>query len=225
MEISAVDIWKRYSGSITINASTLTSQQNFDSTKAPLIVDRLSLEKSFGCYRLDSQSLLIEYNRSNLISISYSIHNLTIYDAQEHITLSETHLPSSQQDWAKTKYFNANVYRLKRKSSSYKVKFLLLSSQSDDLDIVTKFCVDFYPVYSPLSCSIKSTNPMNHHLTIHVDLYNFEKQIHTLKANNVFYRTSRSHTVRQNLYDITKVKRSQDDRTFNICCVPFSVLI
>lgn len=206
MDISAVDSWKRYSGSITINASTLSSRENVESTKASVIFDRFSMEKSLGCYRLDSQSLLVEYNRSHLISVGYSIENFTIYDYQDHIALTETFLPSTLNEWSKTKYFNANVFRLKRKSSSFKVKFEIFSSQSDHWESLTKFCEDFYPLYSPLTCSIKSTNPMNHHLTIHVQLYHFDKQIHTLKANYVFYRTSRSHSVRQNLYDIPKVK-------------------
>ena len=207
MDIAAVDTWKRYSGSLTINASTLSSHETVASTKAPFIVDRYELEKAFGCYRLDAQALLVEYNRSHLISAAFSLHNLTIYDSQDHVALSEAFLSSStQHDWAKTKYFNANVFHSKRKSSSFKVKFQLLASQSEHSESVPKFCDDFYPNYSPLSCSIKSTNPMNHHLTIHVQLYHFDKQIHTLKANYVFYRTSRLHSVRQNLYDIPKVK-------------------
>jgi hypothetical protein len=153
------------------------------------------------CYRLDNQLLLIEFNRSQFLSSNY-IYNITIYDYEDHIVHTDN---SEPQDFFSEKILNSFIYHLKRQSLTYKIKVLLSTNPSEHIEAITKYCDDFYPIYSPLSCAIKSTGPNNHHLMIQMQLYNNEKQIYSLKPNNVFYRTSRTHFIKKNIYDIHKV--------------------
>lgn len=204
IDISAVDIWKRYSGSITINSTTLGINSN-ELKKSYQLFDRHLFDQSITCYRLDNQLLLIEFNRSQLLLTNY-IYNLTIYDYHDHIVLTDNYYNSEQQEFFSNQILNSYIYNLKRKSLTYKIKLIFSTNQFEYIEIITKYCDDFYPNYSPLTCSIKSTTPNNHHLTIHMQLYNQDKQIYSLKPTNVFYRTNRAHFVKKNIYDIHKVK-------------------
>lgn len=201
IDISAVDAWKRYSGSITINGTTASSNSN--ELKNPHhFVDRNLIDQSVACYRLDNQLLLIEFNNSQLLSVQ-RIYNITIYDYQDHIAYTDNHY--NQQYYLTTKTLNSFLYRVKRKSLTYKIKFIFSTNQLEYVETIVKYCDDFYPVYSPLTCSIKSTGVNNNHLMIHMQLYNNDKQIISLKPFNVFYRTSRTHFIKKNIYDIQKV--------------------
>jgi hypothetical protein len=148
--------------------------------------------------------LLVEFNRSQLLSTNY-IYNLTIYDYQDHVVLTDDHYNLEQQEFLSNQIFNSFIYRLKRKSLAFKIKFLFSTNQMEYIDTIIKYCDDFYPNYSPLTCSIKSTAPNNHHLMIHMQLYNNDKPIYSLKPTNVFYRTSRTNFIKKNIYDIHKV--------------------
>ena len=203
IDISAVDIWKRYSGSVTINSTTLSSNSN-DFKKPYQLMDRDLIEQSVACYRLDHQMLLVEFNRSQLIS-SNQIYNITIYDYQDHVAFTDNHYDNQRQEFTATEPLNAFIYRLKRKSLTFKIKFIFSTSQFEYIETIVKYCDDFYPIYAPLTCSIKSSGVNNHHLMIHMQLYNRDKQIYSLKPNNVFYRTSRTHFIKKNIYDIHKV--------------------
>ncbi|CAF1307408.1 unnamed protein product [Adineta steineri] len=198
IDISAVDVWKRYSGSITINSTTLSMNSN--ENKNYQFIDRHIIEQSVICYRLDTQLLLVEFNRSQLLSSNY-IYNITIYDYQDHVALTDNHY---EQEFSSMKSLTSFIYRLKRKSLTFKIKFIFSTNQMEYVETIVKYCDDFHPMYSPLTCSIKSTGPNNHHLMIHMQLYNSEKQIYSLKPNNVFYRTSRTHFIKKNIYDIHK---------------------
>jgi len=48
---------------------------------------------------------------------------------------------------------------------------------------------------------------------IYMQLYNNnnEKQIYSLKPTNVFYRTSRTHFIKKNIYDIHKVNFNREN--------------
>jgi len=162
------------------------------------------MDQSVTCYRLDNQLLLIEFNRSELLSSNY-IYNLTIYDYQDHILLTDNHYNSEQQEFSSNQILNSFIYHLKRKSLIFKIKFIFSTNQFEYIETILKYCDDFYPNYSPLTCSIKSNGINNHHLMIHMQLYNTEKQIYSLKPINVFYRTSRTHFIKKNIYDIHKV--------------------
>ena len=199
-----MDVWKRYGGSLTINGSTVSSSST-ELKKAPQVIDRHLLEQSIACYRLDYQTLLVELNRTPVSSTPpHPIYNLTIYDHQDH--LASTDSPSSSHEISKHKHLNSYIYRLSRRSVSFKVKFLFSSPHSDSVEAVVKYCDDFHPTYSPLTCSIKSSAPNNHHLMINVHSYHIEKPIHSLKANNVFYRISRTHLIKKNIYEIPQVR-------------------
>ncbi|CAF1566471.1 unnamed protein product, partial [Rotaria sordida] len=88
-----------------------------------------------------------------------------------------------------------------------KIKFIFSTTQYEYIETIIKYCDDFYPIYSPLTCSIKSTGSNNHRLMIHMQINNNnnnDKQINSLKPNNVFYKTSRTHFIKKNIYDIQK---------------------
>ncbi len=199
IDLSAVDIWKRYSVSITVNSTTLSSNSN-ELKKSYQLFDRHLLDQSVTCYRLDNQLLLIEFNRSQILTSNY-IHNLTIYDYQDHVILTDNH----SEGLSSNQIFNSFIYRLKRKSLTFKIKYLFSINQFESNEIIIKYCDDFYPNYTPLTCSIKSTGINNHHLMIYMQLFNNDKQIYSLKPTNVFYRTSRTHFIKKNIYDIHKV--------------------
>ena len=97
------------------------------------------------------------------------------------------------------------MYRLKHKSLSFKIKFIFSTNQLEYIETIIKYCDDFYPIYSPLTCSIKSIGPDNYHLMIHMRLYNSDKQINSFKPANVFYRTSRTHSIKKNIHNVHKV--------------------
>lgn len=203
IDISAVDVWKRYSGSVTINSTTLSSNSN-ELPKSYQLIDRHLIEQSVTCYRLDNQMLLVEFNRSQLLA-SHRIYNITVYDYQDHMALTENHYDSRQEEFNSERELSAFIYRLKRRSLTFKIKFTFSTTQFEYIETIVKYCDDFYPIYAPLTCSIKSSGPNNHHLMIHMQLYNPDKQIHSLKPNNVYYRTSRTHYIKKNIYDIHKV--------------------
>lgn len=219
IDISAVDVWKRYSGSITINGTTLATN-SFDFEKSFQPLDRHLVDQSLTCYRLDNQLLLIEFNNSQLVSLN-RIYNITIYDYQDHIVLSDNHY--NQQQYLSNKMFNSFVYRLKRKSLTFKIKMIFSTEQLEYVEAIIKYCDDFYPIYSPLTCSIKSIGNLNH-LTIHMQLYNnnHDKQIHSLQPTNVFYRTSRTHSIKKDIYDIHKVCLLNRNTTFIITFRPLA---
>ena len=200
IDISVVDIWKRYSGSITLNSTTLSS----NSKQSSQLFDHYLIEKSVTCYRLDYQLLLIEYNRSELFHKN-SIYNLTIYDYQDHIVLTDNYYNTDEKNFQINDNFHSFIYRLKRKSLTYKIRFLFTTNQFDYIETIFKYCDDFYPIYSPLTCSIKSTSINNNHLMFNMQLNNYEKQIFSLKPTSIFYRTSRTHTIKKNIYEIHKV--------------------
>ncbi|UJR31355.1 hypothetical protein I4U23_018851 [Adineta vaga] len=202
IDISAVDIWKRYSGSVTINTTTLSSNSN-EFKKSYQLIDRHLIEQSVTCYRLDNQILLVEFNRSQFLSANY-IYNITIYDYQDHVAFTDNHYDTQKQQFTSSETLNAFIYRLKRKSLTFKIKFIFSTNQFEYIETIVKYCDDFYPIYAPLTCSIKSSGPTNYHLMIHMQLYNTDKQIYSLKPNNVFYRTSRTHFIKKNIYDIHK---------------------
>lgn len=204
IDISAVDIWKRYSGSVTINSTTLGINSN-EFKKTYQFIDHHLFEQSIICYRLDNQLLLVEYNRSQLL-LTNSIYNISIYDYHDHIVLTDNF---KIQDYLTNQLFHSYIYHLKRKSLTYKIKITFSTNQYEYIETINKYCDDFYPNYSPLSCAIKSTLPNNHHLTIHMKLYNYEKQIYSLKPTNIFYRTSRTHFIKKNIYDIHNVSFHQ----------------
>ncbi|CAF3333766.1 unnamed protein product [Rotaria socialis] len=201
IDISAVDTWKRYSGSITINGTTLSSTNSNEFKKSYQFVDHNLIDQSVSCYRLDNQLLLIEFNNSQLLSVQ-RIYNVTIYDYQDYVAYTDNHY--NQQYYLTTKTLNSFIYRLKRKSLTFKIKFIFSTNQLEYVETIVKYCDDFYPIYSPLTCSIKSTGVNNHHLMIHMQLYNNDKQINSLKPYNVFYKTSRTHFTKRNIYDIQK---------------------
>ena len=204
-----MDAWKRYGGSLTINGSTGSSALS-ELRKSSQIFDRHAIEQSIACYRLDSQILLVEFNRTQFLSTSaHPIYNLTVYDHQDHLALTDN--PSLSHEISKHKHYNSYIYRLQRRSASYKIKFLFSIPQSNSPETVVKYCDDFHPTYSPLTCSIKSSAPNNHHLLINVHSYHIEKPIHTLKANNVFYRISRTHLIKKNIYEIPQVRFAMDE--------------
>jgi len=159
------------------------------------------MDQSVTCYRLDNQLLLIEFNRSQLLSSNY-IYNITIYDYQDHVIFTDNHY---DREISSMKILNSFIYHLKRKSLTFKIKFIFSTNQFEYIETIIKYCDEFYPIYSPLTCSIKSNGPNNHLLMIHMQLYNSDKQIHSLKPNNVFYRISRTHFIKKNIYDIHKV--------------------
>ena len=146
-----------------------------------------------------------------------SLYNLTIYDYQDHVVLTDNH----HEGITSNQIFNSFIYRLKRKSLSFKIKFLFSTTQFEFNDIIIKYCDDFYPNYTPLTCSIKSTGINNHHLMIYMQLFNNDKQIYSLKPANVFYRTSRTHFIKKNIYDIHKVGFNRLEIIIEIVC--FSV--
>ncbi|CAF3684143.1 unnamed protein product [Rotaria sordida] len=203
IDISAVDIWKRYSGSVTINSTTLPSNSN-EFQKSYQFIDRHLIDQSVTCYRLDNQLILIEFNNSQLLTIN-RIYNITIYDYQDHITYADNHF--NQEYFLSNKILYSFIYRLKRKSLTFKIKFIFSTTQYEYIETIIKYCDDFYPIYSPLTCSIKSTGSNNHRLMIHMQINNNnnnDKQINSLKPNNVFYKTSRTHFIKKNIYDIQK---------------------
>lgn len=199
-----MDIWKRYSASVTINSTTLPSNAN-DLKKSSLFFDRHLLEQSVHCYRLENQLLLVEFNRSQILP-SNSIYNLTIFDHQDHVIMTDHHY----EDFSSNENFHSFIYRLKRRSLTYKIQYFFAINRYQSSETLTKYCDDFYPHYTPLTCSIKSSGIHDHHLMIYMQFYNNDKQISSLKPRSVFYRTSRTHLIKKNIYDINKVNHSID---------------
>lgn len=169
------------------------------------LFDRNSVERLVNCYRLDYQLLLVELNRSKNIPSTYKMFNLTVFDYQDQLLLSES--STYLDDSLRNQHFQSFIYRLKRRSPSFKIKYSLQFDETDQVETLSKHCDDFYPIYSPLTCSIKSSGLNNHHLSLQMPIYRKEKHIQTLKPNFVYYRTNRLHTIKKNIFDIPKVRR------------------
>ncbi|CAF5210285.1 unnamed protein product, partial [Rotaria magnacalcarata] len=136
IDISVVDTWKRYSGSITINGTTLSSTNSNEFKKSYQFVDHNLIDQSVSCYRLDSQLLLIEFNNSQLLSIQ-RIYNVTIFDYQDHVAYTDNHY--NQQYYLTTKTLNSFIYRLKRKSLTFKIKFIFSTNQLEYVETIVKY--------------------------------------------------------------------------------------
>ena len=210
IDISAVDIWKRYSSSKTINSTTLSTNIN-EMKKSSQSLDRYFLQKTLSCYRLDHQLLLIEYNRSDLFS-TYFLYNLTVYDYQDHIVSTDNYYNSDEKTYLTNEQFHSFLYRFKRKSYTYKIQILFFNEQINSFEYLTKYCDDFYPTYSPLTCSIKSKSTKENHLILNMQLSSMNKQIFSVKPTFIFYRTSRTNMIKKNLFEIHRyVSANIDD--------------
>jgi hypothetical protein len=210
IDISTVDIWKRSSKSTTITGRTLP----YNPSEAPSshkIIDSHLLDQSISCYRLNQQLLLIEFNRSKLVTLNY-IYNLTLYDNQDHLVLTDN-LYSLQQQLPIIKTLNSFIYQIKENILRFKIKLIISTNQSEYLGSISKHCKDFYPIYSPLTCTIKSIDRNMYHLTIHMQLFNNDKHLITLKPNYVFYQISQTHGIKKKIYDIHKVSSNGTDLT------------
>ncbi|CAF0998359.1 unnamed protein product [Adineta steineri] len=201
IEISAVDIWQRYGKTVIITSKTLPLNTNEKSTSHK-IIDRHLLDQSISCYRLNQQLLLIEFNRSKFLILNH-IYNLTIYDNQDNIITTDS-LYSLRQYLPLIKTLNSFIYQIKAKILKFKIKLMISTAQSEYLGSISKQCEDFYPIYSPLTCTIKSINLNKYHLIIHTQLFNNNKHLVTLKPNYVFYQINENHMIKKNIYDIHK---------------------
>ena len=103
------------------------------------------------------------------------------------------------------KTLNSFIYEIKEQNFRLKMKLIISTNQSEFLGMTEKYCEDFYPVYSPLTCSMKLFNRNKYHLTIDIQLYNHNKHLMTLKPNNVFYQINQIRFIRKNIHDIQKV--------------------
>jgi len=187
-----IDIWKRYSHSRTITGQTLPLNSN-QKILFNQIIDHYLLDQSISCYYFNSQFLLIEFNPSKFEMLNH-IYNLTIYDNQNHMLLTDN------------LYQNSFIYYLKEKNLKYKIKLIISAIQSEYLGQISKDCKDFYPIYSPLTCSIKLINQNKYYLMIHMQLYNYNKHITKLKPNYIFYPKNQSFFIKKNIYDIHQVR-------------------
>ena len=195
IDITVIDIWKRSSRSKTINEKTKILSHK--------IIDRYLLDQSISCYRLNHELLLIEFNRSRFQTLNY-IYNLTIYNNYDSIILTDK-LYSIPQELPRIKTLNSFIYYLKENNLRFKMKLILSTIQSEFLGMIEKYCEDFYPIYSPLTCSIKSFNQNKYQLIIHMQLYNHNKQLITLKPNYVFYQISQTKVIKKSIHQIHKV--------------------
>ncbi|CAF3467601.1 unnamed protein product [Rotaria sp. Silwood1] len=201
IDISAVDIWKRHSQKVTITTRTLSSKKN-ENISSHQLIDRHLLDESISCYRLNHQLLLIEFNRSKFL-MQNLIYNLTIYNDEDHIVLSDN-LYSSKQQLPIIKTLNSFIYNIRNKNLRCKIKLIVSTIQLEFLGTTYKYCEDFYPIYSPLTCSIKLINQHKSHLMINIHLHNNHKQIMTLKPNYIFYQKNQNQLMKKNIYDIQK---------------------
>jgi len=121
------------------------------------------------------------------------IYNITIYNNHDQIILTDN-LYSFQQ--------NSFIYYLKTNFLKYKILLIVSTIQSEYLGKISKYCEDFYPIYSPLTCSIKLINQNKYHLMIHMQL---NKHLTTLKPNYIFYQKSQNYFIKKKIYDIRQV--------------------
>ncbi|CAF0933103.1 unnamed protein product [Rotaria sordida] len=201
IDISAVDVWKRYSRNVTIIGRTLSSNK-YDNISSHKLIDRHLLDQLISCYRLNHQLLLVEFNRSQFLMKNY-IYNLTIYNHEDRIILSDN-LYSLKQQLPIIKTLNSFIYHLKEQNLRCKIKLIISTIQLEFLGTTYKYCEDFYPIYSPLTCLIKPIKKHKFYLMINMHLYNNHKHIMTLKPNYIFYQIKQNHFIKKNIYDIHK---------------------
>jgi len=156
------------------------------------IIDYYLLDQSISCYDFNSQFLFIEFNHSKF-EILNPIYNLTIYNNQDQIILTDN-LSTFQQ--------NSFIYYLKKESLKYKIILIVSTIQLEYLGKISKSCEDFYPIYSPLICSIKLINQNKYYLMINMQL---NKYLTTLKPNYIFYQKNRNYFIKKNIYNIRQV--------------------
>ena len=206
IDISVVDIWKRSSKTTTITGRTLSLTSN-EKISSHQIIDPYLIDQSIACYRLNQQLLLIEFNRTRLYNRNH-IYNLKIYDHQDQLILTDN-LYAIRQRLPIIRTSNSFIYQVKSDISRYKMKLTISTNQSEYLGSILNSCEDFYPIYSPLTCSMKSTKtPHVYHLTIYMQLYSTHKDLITLQPTSIFYRINRNHIVTKSIHDIQKVRNS-----------------
>ncbi|CAF1595292.1 unnamed protein product [Adineta ricciae] len=202
IDISVVDIWKRSSQTTTITGRTLSLTSN-EKISSHQIIDPYLIDQSIACYRLNQQFLLIEFNRTRLYNRNH-IYNLKIYDHQDQLILTDN-LYAIPQRLPIIKTSNSFIYQIKSDISRYKMKLTISTNQSEYLGSILNSCEDFYPIYSPLTCSMKSTKKSHvYHLTMYMQLYNNHKDLITLQPTSIFYRINRNHIVKKSIHDIRK---------------------
>ncbi|CAF5089080.1 unnamed protein product, partial [Rotaria magnacalcarata] len=200
IEISVIDIWQRSSQSTRTTERTLRKNENFSSHK---LIDRQLLHQSISCYHINHELLLIELNRSRFLTRN-PIYNLTIYNNEDHVVLVDN-LYSAEQSLPLMKTLNSFIYDLKDNSVPHKIKLAISTMRLEFLGLILKYCEDFYPIYSPLTCSIKPINQYEYQLMINTYLHNSHKHIMTLKPNYVFYQANKTHVIQESIDNIHKV--------------------
>ncbi|CAF1466097.1 unnamed protein product [Rotaria magnacalcarata] len=199
IEISVIDIWQRSSQSTRTTERTLRKNENFSSHK---LIDRQLLHQSISCYHINHELLLIELNRSRFLTRN-PIYNLTIYNNEDHVVLVDN-LYSAEQSLPLMKTLNSFIYDLKDNSVPHKIKLAISTMRLEFLGLILKYCEDFYPIYSPLTCSIKPINQYEYQLMINTYLHNSHKHIMTLKPNYVFYQANKTHVIQESIDNIHK---------------------
>jgi hypothetical protein len=189
-----IDIWKRSSRSKTITSQTFP----FNSKEKILfnkIIDHHLLDQSISCYNLNDELLLIEFNNSKFRMLNH-IYNLTIFDNQNHRILTDY-------------FYSSFIYYLKEKHVRYQIKLMVSTIQSEYLGQISKYCEDFYPIYSPFTCLIKSIQRNEYQLIIHSQLSNYIKHIKTLQPIDIFYQINQTFFIKKNIYHIHQVSSNQ----------------
>lgn len=200
IEIKAIDAWQRSSQIIKITGKTLRKNEKFSSHK---LVDPHLLEQYVSCYHLNDSLLLIEVNRSKSL-IQNAIYNLTIYNNDDQFVLTDNlYSPDQRLPFAKT--LNSFIYALRDNDSRHKIKLTLSTRKLEYVGLINKHCEDFYPIYSPITCSIKHINDYEHQLMINMHLFNNHKQIMTLKPTYMFYQINEIDFIKRNIHNIHKV--------------------
>lgn len=132
------------------------------------------------------------------------IYNLTIFNNEDRVVLTDN-LYSSEQSLPLMKTLNSFIYYLQDNSAPHKIRLAISTMQLEFLGLIHKHCEDFYPIYSPLTCSIKPIDQYEYQLMINSYLHNNHKQIMTLKPNYVFYQTNETHVIQESIDNIHKV--------------------
>lgn len=192
IDISVIDRWKRSSLSKTILSQTFpfTSQKKIFFNQ---IIDDQKLDQSISCYYFPSQFLFIEFNSSTYHMLNH-IYNLTIFNEDNRMITNRI-------------VYSSLIFPLEEKQGKYTIELRVSTSQSEYLGKSVKKCRDFYPRYSPITCSMKFIERKQYHLIIH----QHHRQIQSLHSNRIYYHVNQSYVRRIDISDIQHVSEEGRD--------------
>ena len=150
------------------------------------MIDSPTLDQSIHCYDLQTKFLFVEFNSSKFQMLNH-IYHLTIFNDENEILVQENVYASS-------------IYPLEeQRKRKYRIELLVSTMQSEYLGKIGKDCEEFYPNYSPISCSMK----LPHQLIIH----RHHRRIESLDSKMIFYRVNESLVRKINLSKIHYVRK------------------